>query len=111
MSRRLGDEGEERAVAYLRGIGFTIVTRNAHSRHGEIDIVALDEDLLVLVEVKLRRTSIPEESITPVKAARMRAAARDYLAAIGEPERDFRFDLIAIAGKELRHHRGVLRED
>ncbi len=111
MSRLLGNEGEERAVEFLRGIGYTIVTRNAYSRHGEIDIVALEGDLLILVEVKLRRTTIPEESITPTKAGRMRAAARDYLAAIGDPQRDFRFDLIAIADKELRHHRGVLRED
>lgn len=106
-----GNQAEDRAAAYLIEQGLTIVTRNAHSRRGEIDIVALDGDLLVFVEVKLRRVSNPEEAITPAKAVRFRAAARDYLISIGEPERPFRMDLIAVDTSDIRHYRQVLRSD
>lgn len=109
--RELGGEAEGRAVAFLQELGYTIVTRNAHSRRGEIDIVALDGDLLVFIEVKLRRVGSPEEAITPVKAGRIRAAARDYLIAMGEPDRAYRYDLIAIDGDGIRHHRHALQQD
>lgn len=109
-TRRLGDEAEERAVDFLQSLGYTIVTRNAHSRRGEIDIVALDGDLLVFVEVKMRQASLPEEAIGPIKAARLRDAARDYLISVAETERSYRFDLIAVDSEEIRHHPGVLRD-
>lgn len=111
MSRQRGDEAEEHAVRYLAEHGFTIVTRNASSRHGELDIVALEDDLLVFVEVKMRRTTRAEEAVTPEKARRLRRAAQDYLQQIGEPERSYRFDLIAIDDASIRHHREVLQRD
>jgi putative endonuclease len=110
-SRRLrGDEGEDRAADHLRQIGYTIITRNAHSRRGEIDIVALDGDLLVFVEVKHRRDGSAAEAITPSKASRLRDAARDYLINVGEPDRSFRFDLIAVGPDTLDHHLAILRD-
>lgn len=109
--RRIGNAAEERAAEYLIEQGFTIVTRNAHSRGGEIDIVALDDEVLVFVEVKLRRSSAAAEAITPTKALRMRRAAREYLQSMGEPERAFRFDLVAIEPSGLRHYRQVLSQD
>lgn len=111
MSRRLGDEAEERAVRHLIEHGFTIVTRNASSRHGELDIVALEDDQLVFVEVKLRRSGVAEEAVTPEKGRRLRLAAQDYLQGIGDPERSYRFDLIAIDSSGVRHHREVLQRD
>jgi len=109
FTRRRGDEAEARAADHLRGLGYTIVTRNAHSRRGEIDIVALDGEMLVFVEVKQRRQGDPEEAVTPTKAQRIREAARDYLQSMGEPDRLFRFDLIAIGPDSLRHHQDVLQ--
>lgn len=111
MSRRLGYEAEERAVRYLTDHGFTVVTRNASSRHGELDIVALEGDQLVFIEVKLRRSLVAEEAITPEKGRRLRRAALDYLQSMGEPERSYRFDLIAIDSSGVRHHREVLQRD
>jgi putative endonuclease len=48
----LGREGESRAVAALEAKGMTIVARNFRSRFGEIDIIALENDVIVFVEVK-----------------------------------------------------------
>ena len=107
--RRVGGEGERAAADYLVGKGYTIVTRNYHSRRGEIDLVALDGDQLVCVEVKLRRTrGVPAEvALDHRKFERVMAAAEDYLQYVGEPNRSVRFDLVAIDPDGLRHHEGV----
>jgi putative endonuclease len=88
------------------------VTRRYKARHGEIDLVALDGDVLVFVEVKERRARgyVPEEGVGARKASRLAAAAREYLTAMGEREREFRFDVIAIDADGLRHHRDVFRD-
>jgi hypothetical protein len=54
--RTVGDEGEGRAEAYLRGQGFRILGRNVRSPLGELDLIADDQGVLVFVEVKRRRT-------------------------------------------------------
>jgi len=52
----LGRRGEELAAEYLESLGMLIVERNWRCREGEIDIVALDGDALVIAEVKTRRS-------------------------------------------------------
>ena len=48
----VGNEGENRAAAYLLSKGFTIIERNWRTNRGEIDIIAYKNDVLVFVEVK-----------------------------------------------------------
>ena len=50
----LGIRGEELACRELRRRGYSILARRYRTRHGEIDIVAMDDDVLVFVEVKAR---------------------------------------------------------
>ncbi len=109
--RKLGDQAEDRAALYLIESGFTIVTRNFSTKSGELDIVALEAEMLVFIEVKLRRSSAPEEAITATKAKRLRAAAREYLQKMDEGDRPFRFDLLALTANEVRHHRQVMQSD
>ncbi|HCO49363.1 MAG TPA: YraN family protein [Spirochaetaceae bacterium] len=47
-----GREGEELAGAILENEGWTILARNFRAGRGEIDLIALKEDLLAFVEVK-----------------------------------------------------------
>ncbi|MFN3684854.1 MAG: YraN family protein [Fimbriimonadaceae bacterium] len=109
--RAVGARGEALAAEHLRALGYTIVTRNFRSRRGEIDLVALDGDLLVFVEVKLRASTAhrPEEAVDGVKTRRLLAAAEDYLAQIGEPNRRTRFDLVAIDPEGVRHYPGGIQ--
>ena len=109
--RSLGREAEDRAAAYLLGLGYTLVTRRYTVKGGEIDIVALDGDTLVFVEVKLRLSPglTPEESVDWRKTKRLQVAADAYTFAMGESERPIRFDLIAIDGDGLRHHKDFFR--
>ena len=68
MSRAVGDKGEEKAVLYLQKEGFSIVDRNVSSRFGEIDIIAMKEDVLHFVEVKSSYSyEIAVQNITPTK--------------------------------------------
>lgn len=104
--RRVGRTAEDLAADYLTGAGYTVVTRRYKARHGEIDLVALDGDTLVFVEVKSRSAPgyLPEASIGERKLKALWAAAREYLAAMGETERTCRFDLVALDRDGLRHH-------
>ena len=52
----LGRHGEDLAVGYLETLGMLIVERNWRCSDGEIDVVALDGDVLVIAEVKTRRS-------------------------------------------------------
>ena len=114
-SQRLGERGEEAAAAYLERIGVTIVERNWRCPHGEIDIVGLDDETVVLCEVKTRRTRArgnPEEAITAAKRRRYSRLAEAYLQESGLTEVSLRFDvigLLVIAEDRalLRHHRGA----
>jgi putative endonuclease len=114
-SKRLGERGEDAAAAYLERIGITVAERNWRCQHGEIDIVGLDGETVVLCEVKTRRTRAkgdPEESITAAKRRRYARLAEAYLQESGLIEVAVRFDVIALLviaedRALLRHHRGA----
>ena len=50
--RRIGDTCENLAVKYLFGKAFQILERNYRRKWGEIDIIAIERDILHFVEVK-----------------------------------------------------------
>ncbi len=110
MSVTKGREAEDRAAKYLLSLGYTLVTRRFKSRHGEIDIIALDGDVLVFVEVKARSSEVvsPEESVTRVKAARFESAVAEYFSKTGQPEMPARYDLIAVRPNRLDHYKSFL---
>jgi len=111
-----GHWGEETAAAYLQAGGYTILERNFHAAHGEIDIIAAKAGLLVFVEVKTRRShtfAYPEDSVTTAKQTRLLSAASDYLQAHPESSESWQFDVIAIerrpgARPEIVHFENVI---
>jgi putative endonuclease len=54
QANTLGDKGEDLAAAHLRDQGYRVLERNYSYLMGEIDIVAMDGDILAFVEVKTR---------------------------------------------------------
>ena len=52
MSRAKGNAAEDIACRFLLDNGFAIIERNFYSRFGEIDIIALKDNVLHFVEVK-----------------------------------------------------------
>lgn len=111
----IGQRGEDAAVAYLERMGMSIVDRNWRDGRGELDIVALDGDTLVVCEVKTRRGSAhgtPEEAVSVNKQRRLTRLARSYIAANGLEPCSVRFDVVSIAVVAperalLRHHRAA----
>src|SRR4029077_15221309 len=83
---RTGRLAEARAAEHLRSLGYEIVARNARTRYGELDLVALDHPALVFVEVKAERAGSrvgPEKPVlwvTPRKQLQVRRLAAAWLA-------------------------------
>lgn len=76
-----GRQGEEEARAYLIRKGYNIVHTNWRWHHFELDIVAVHEGELIVVEVKTRSANFlisPEEAIDRKKIKRIVAAADAY---------------------------------
>ena len=72
---------------------------NYRSRWGEVDIVAQQGELLVIVEVKTRwgaEFGTPEESVTATKSQRLIATAQDYLQKNSLEQSPWRVDQISI---------------
>ena len=51
-TKTVGNDGENRAAAFLESKGFSIIERNWRTNRGEIDIIAFKNDTLVFIEVK-----------------------------------------------------------
>lgn len=103
----LGRLGEEIAARYLRSRGIRVIDRNVRLHRGEIDLVALDGDTLVIIEVKTRRTlitGVPQAAVTAQKLRRLRKLTGLYLAEHSPPHRDVRIDVVAV----LAHADGTL---
>ena len=78
---RRGLHAQSLARRRLESEGFRTLAENVRYRAGEMDIVGVMDDALVAVEVRSRSTSnlgTPEESITPVKAARLARLIQIY---------------------------------
>ncbi|MBA2485373.1 MAG: YraN family protein [Nitrospira sp.] len=97
--RKVGDEGEGQAEAYLRRQGFRILGRNVRSPLGELDLVADDQGVLVFIEVKRRRTGTfggAIEAVDARKRAKLIQLAAQYLAQHRIRNRACRFDVVLI---------------
>jgi putative endonuclease len=107
-----GRAAEALAAAYLELAGFEILERNVKVGGVEIDLLAREKDVQVVVEVKYRSRSDfggALGAIDPGKRDRLRRAA-SVLVARGRP--DVRIDVVSVElsaeGVELRHVRGAV---
>ena len=95
-----GKWGEDLAVAYLEKKGYTIVERDWKSGRRDIDIIALDDDVVVFVEVKTRRNRLygePEESVDYHKLQNLQQAISHYVK-FKHIRQEIRFDIISVVG-------------
>ncbi len=81
-TRSLGAAAEETAGRYLEAQGLRIIQRNFCCKCGEIDLICVDDDVLVIVEVRSRRRldfGGAAASVTRAKQRRILCAARYFL--------------------------------
>ncbi|MEP7764981.1 YraN family protein [Sanguibacter sp. 25GB23B1] len=111
----VGRHGENVAARFLTEAGYQVVDRNWRGVRGELDIVALDGDELVVVEVKTRRGTgfgHPAEAVTPLKVARLRRLAGQWLHEHETRAASVRIDVVAIVlgrsgAAQVEHLRAV----
>lgn len=97
--RETGMLGEKLACDFLGKNGYQIVETNYRCPDGEIDIIARQEDTLVFVEVRTKKSSkfgTPEESITRTKMERLRTVAAHYGQNRSNLPPAWRIDVVAI---------------
>jgi putative endonuclease len=102
---RTGRIAEQLVAERLAAAGWEILERNARTRHGELDVVALDGRALVFVEVKAGRegaTYGPERPVLAIDPRKQRQVRR--LAAAWMAERralrrysQIRFDAVGVS--------------
>lgn len=102
LSLRRGRRAECQALDFLLCSGLRLVERNYRCRFGEIDLVMLEGDCVVIVEVRYRSASRFSNAINSVgarKQARIALAAESFLARHREfADRPVRFDVVALDG-------------
>jgi len=96
----MGDWGEVVAMTYLRDLGYVILTRDWHSHHRDLDIVARQDNCIVFVEVKTRKNDDIAEPLTAIndeKLHNLKRAINHYLSyrRINLP---WRLDIISVVG-------------
>jgi len=102
VANAVGAYGERLAARFLVESGMQILDRNWRCAQGEIDIVAMDETCLVIVEVKTRRTlafGSPVEAVTTLKASRLRRLAGCWLTehrSLVDSVADVRIDVVGV---------------
>lgn len=112
----VGRYGERVAARFLESSGMVVLARNWRCPHGEIDLVAVDGECLVVCEVKTRRSGAcggPAEAVTPVKVARLRRLALAWLGSQEVYYPAVRIDVVAVTcplrgAARVEHLRGVL---
>ena len=91
-----GKAGEDAVCDYLEEKGCQVIKRNFRVKHGEIDIISLDEDFIVFTEVKTRKYGALESGTRAMNKAKMKRiiSAADIFVCQNPQYRDFyrRFD-------------------
>lgn len=116
----LGNRGEVAAARFLQRLRYRIIERQMRNRFGELDLVALNGDVVVFVEVKTRTTLLaghPTEAVTATKQRKITRSALAYLKRRGWLEHRVRFDVIAVvwsneaATPKLQHYISAFDSD
>ena len=102
--QRIGRAAEELVASRLEAAGWEIVERNARTRYGELDLVALDGRTLVFVEVKAGRMGSaygPERPVLSVDRRKQQRVRRLAVAWMAERRdapyyAEIRFDAIGV---------------
>jgi putative endonuclease len=94
-----GQQVEQAACRYLQQQGLLWLESNFNSRGGELDLVMTDNDTLVFVEVRFRKSDrfgSPIESITASKQQKLLRTAQLYVLARKQwRDKPCRFDVVA----------------
>lgn len=98
-TKLIGKKAEDIACSFLIKNGLTLITRNYHCRHGEIDLIMQDSDTLVFVEVRYRKSNAygsAAETVNQAKQRKIIFSANHYLTTY-PTDCSLRFDVVALS--------------
>lgn len=103
-----GIDGEKLCSIYLIEKGYEILEKNWRFQQAEIDTIAKKEDMLVIVEVKTRKSNYfgePEEFVNKQKQKLLIKAANAYIEK-NNLDLEVRFDIVSVlvTGNNHRIH-------
>jgi len=96
-----GRWGEDLAADWYVAHRYRVVARNWRCPIGELDLVVRRRRLIVVVEVKARRSDAygpAAAAVGPAKQQRIRRLAAEWLATTGTAGVEIRFDVVAVTG-------------
>ena len=103
MSRSKGDYFENKATEFLSLNGYKIVDRNFYAKKlGEIDIIALKDEVYHFIEVKSGETFEAVYNITPSKLHKILRSVEYYLKS-KKLDVAYCIDAMIYAGEELEY--------
>jgi putative endonuclease len=94
----LGKKGEAMAIAFLEKKGYVILEKNYRYQKAEVDIIAKKNNILSVVEVKMRSSNYfgnPQDFVNR-KKIKLLVTAIDYYIQERDLDVEVRFDIIAI---------------
>lgn len=100
FNKETGNIGEALATDFLKKKKYTILQTNYKNKIGEIDIIAMQNDVIVFIEVKTRSSfkfGLPREAINIYKQKKIINTATCYLKQKGLYDKTLvRFDCIEV---------------
>lgn len=94
-----GRKGEQLACKFLKKCGYKVVEKNYKCKYGEIDIVAVENEVLCFVEVKSRKRTdygLPEEYVDKRKQQKLIKTSLIYNISTKTDICDKRFDVVSV---------------
>ena len=104
-NKKLGAQGEKKAVKFLKRNKYKIIAKNFVSPYGEIDIIARKGDVLAFIEVKTRLSDIfglPNEAVDERRKRRYIMGA-NYFLINKNIDLCVRFDIIEVFRGQINH--------
>ena len=113
QAQELGRFAEDRAAEYVLSLGWKILARNVRNQYGELDITAIDDSELVIVEVRARTLGQIQSPLDSIGSRKLRTLVRSSMEFVNDVEWTgfWRIDVIGITITgdtwELEHVRDI----
>lgn len=115
---QLGRQVEDLMVRHCRKLDWVVLSRNYKKRGGELDLVCYDQQQIIFVEVKGRRSTkfgVAGDQLSPRQLRRIWLTAQKYLTIQGLLQTPWRIDFMALQRYKncwhLRHYKNLNLSD
>lgn len=101
----LGRKGEEQAIIFFKNNGYVVLETNWKYKRNEIDIIAKNDEVIVVVEVKTRSSEYFDDILNVVSNKQKRFLIESINHYIEEKNLNLevRFDIVFIVNDKIEH--------